>query len=61
MDINTLRGMSTIFVMIAFIGICWWAYGSKRKQRFDDAANLPFQDDHIDQRTLSDTEKKNHE
>ncbi len=61
MDINTLRGISTIFVMIAFIGICLWAYSSSRKERFDEDANLPFQDDEIDQRTLKQTEIKNHE
>jgi len=45
MDINTLRGLSTVFVLIAFIGVCWWAFSPKRKKKFDDAANLPFADD----------------
>lgn len=45
MDINTLRGLSTIFVMIAFAGACWWAFAPSRKKRFQDAANLPFADD----------------
>lgn len=58
MDINTLRGISTILVMIAFIGVCLWAYSSSRKDRFEEDANLPFQDDEIDQRTLNETEKK---
>ncbi|UZE94647.1 cbb3-type cytochrome oxidase subunit 3 [Alkalimarinus alittae] len=61
MDINTLRGISTILVMIAFISICLWAYSSKRKDKFDDAANLPFEDEEIAKRTLIDTEKKDHE
>ena len=61
MDINTLRGISTILVMIAFIGICLWAYSSKRKSNFDDAANLPFEDEEIAKRTTIDTEKKDHE
>ena len=42
MDINDLRGLSTLFLMISFIGLCFWAYSSKRKPYFDDAANLPF-------------------
>jgi cytochrome c oxidase cbb3-type subunit 4 len=58
MDINTLRGISTILVMIAFIGVCLWAYSSSRKDRFEEDANLPFQDDEIDQRTLKETEKR---
>jgi cytochrome c oxidase cbb3-type subunit 4 len=45
MDINTLRGIATLFVMIAFIGICLWAYSNKRKTGFDEAANLPFADE----------------
>lgn len=45
MDINELRSLSTVFVMIAFISICWWAFAPKRKQQFDEAANLPFADD----------------
>ncbi len=61
MDINTLRGISTILVMIAFIGICLWAYSSKRKSKFDDAANLPFEDEEIAKRTTNNTEKKDHE
>jgi cytochrome c oxidase cbb3-type subunit 4 len=45
MDINTLRGLATVFAMIAFVGVCLWAYNGKRKQDFDAAANLPFDDD----------------
>jgi len=61
MDINTLRGLSTILVMIVFIGICLWAFNGKKKKDFDDAANLPFQDDDIAERTLIETERKNHD
>lgn len=46
MDINDLRGLSTVFAMVAFISVCVWAYSGKRKQKFDDAANLPFADEH---------------
>ena len=45
MDINDLRGLSTVFMMIAFVGICWWAFSPKRKQRFNEDANLPFADE----------------
>ena len=45
MEIDTLRGLGTVFAMIAFLGICVWAYSSKRKKRFDEAANLPFDDE----------------
>lgn len=52
MDINDLRGLSTAFLMIAFIGLCFWAYSKKRKRSFDDAANLPFADEDLSRRTM---------
>ncbi len=58
MDINTFRGLTTILVMIVFIGIVLWAYSRKRKSKFDDAANLPFADDEIEKRTLNESERK---
>lgn len=45
MDINTLRGISTLFVMIAFAGLFVWVYLIKSKSDFDDAANQPFVED----------------
>jgi len=51
MDINDLRGLSTLFLMVSFIGLCIWAYSSKRKPTFDEAAKLPFADEEIIQRS----------
>lgn len=45
MNLVTLQGLSTIFVMLAFAGVCWWAFSPKRKKRFEEAANLPFADE----------------
>jgi cytochrome c oxidase cbb3-type subunit 4 len=45
MDINDLRGISTAFLLVAFIGLVVWAYSKKRKKSFDEAANLPFADE----------------
>ncbi|HDY97158.1 MAG TPA: cbb3-type cytochrome c oxidase subunit 3 [Pseudomonas sabulinigri] len=45
MDINTLRGLGTIFAMLAFIGVVIWAYSSYKKKDFDEAAQLPFADE----------------
>ncbi len=52
MDINDLRGLSTALLMLAFIGLCFWAYSRKRKKTFDEAANLPFADEELNQRTM---------
>ena len=52
MDINDFRGLSTLFLMISFIGLCFWAYSGKRKVPFDEAANIPFADEELNQRTM---------
>jgi len=57
MDINDLRGLSTVFIMITFIGLCIWAYSSKRKKEFDEAANLPFADEKLNQMTMREEER----
>lgn len=45
MDIGTLRGIGTLMVFVAFCGLLFWVFSSKRKAQFDDAANLPFDDE----------------
>lgn len=42
MDLGTLSGLVTLALMIIFIGIVIWAYSSKRKKDFDEAARLPL-------------------
>jgi cytochrome c oxidase cbb3-type subunit 4 len=58
MDINDLRGLSTAFLLICFIGLCIWAYSKKRKRTFDDAANLPFADEEMNKRTMQEQEEE---
>ena len=45
MDTGTFRGIITGLLIVAFIGITWWAYSKRRKPDFDEAAHLPFADD----------------
>ncbi len=49
MDMDDVRGIGTLLVMIAFLAVCVWAYSSKQKDRFDEAANLPFADEDSDE------------
>ncbi|MDO5625178.1 MAG: cbb3-type cytochrome c oxidase subunit 3 [Pseudomonadota bacterium] len=42
MDINLLRSIVTVVALIVFIGIAAWAWSSRNKERFDEAARLPF-------------------
>ena len=49
MDTGTFRGLITLFLIVAFIGIFIWSYSKRRKPDFDEAANLPFADDSDEQ------------
>ncbi|MFV0477242.1 MAG: cbb3-type cytochrome oxidase subunit 3 [Parahaliea sp.] len=52
MDINDLRGLSTLFLLVSFVGLCIWAYSKNRRSEFSDAAMLPFADDQMNKRTM---------
>jgi len=45
MDVNTLRIAATLLSLACFLGIAAWAYASRNRARFDEAAALPFQQD----------------
>ncbi len=45
MDINIIRGIATLLALLAFLGVVWWAYSGKNKERFEEDALLPFADD----------------
>jgi cytochrome c oxidase cbb3-type subunit IV len=59
MDATDIRGITTLLVMISFLGVCFWAYSAKNKGRFNEAEQLPFADDEIN--NDSQEEKSNHE
>jgi cytochrome c oxidase cbb3-type subunit 4 len=42
---NDLQGYITLITFLTFLGICWWAYRSGNRQRFEQDAMLPFLDD----------------
>ncbi|MFT5452009.1 MAG: cytochrome c oxidase cbb3-type subunit 4 [Enterobacterales bacterium] len=48
MDINILRGVFTVVMLITFLILIIWAYSPKRKASFDEAAKLPFADFEIE-------------
>ena len=43
--LGTLRGITTLLAMLAFIAVCVWAYSRRRKPKFDEAAKLPLEED----------------
>ncbi|NND90238.1 MAG: cbb3-type cytochrome c oxidase subunit 3 [Granulosicoccus sp.] len=52
MGVMDMRIVITLLSFVAFIGIVVWAYSGHSKKRFDEAANLPFADDEMQQRTI---------
>ncbi|MCK9283386.1 MAG: cbb3-type cytochrome c oxidase subunit 3 [Rhodocyclaceae bacterium] len=45
MDINDLRSLFTVLTFALFAGIVWWAYSGQRRKAFEEAAQLPLDDD----------------
>jgi cytochrome c oxidase cbb3-type subunit IV len=35
----------TLLLMVAFIGIVYWAWSSRRRKDFEEAASLPLEED----------------
>ena len=54
MDINDLRTIITTISFIIFAGIVYWAYSSRQRARFDEAANLPFVDSDVPGNVVAD-------
>jgi len=44
-DIADTRGLITVVTLLTFLGICWWAYRPSSRQRFEEDAMLPFEDE----------------
>ena len=59
MDYNLLQAVWTIIVMVVFIGIFIWAWGSGRKKKFDEASRIPLDDDESINQTVTTEEKSN--
>ena len=38
-------GIATLLALLAFLGVCVWAWSDRRKAGFDEAAQLPFADE----------------
>jgi cytochrome c oxidase cbb3-type subunit IV len=44
-DINTLRSVVTVLAFVSFMGIVIWAYSGRARRGFEEAAQLPFDED----------------
>ena len=45
MDITTLRILATLAGLATFLGIAFWAFSGRNRERFDEDARIPFQQD----------------
>jgi len=62
LDLTTLRSAVTLLSFIVFAGIVYWAWDGKNLPRFEEAANLPFQEgdeDLIEPARVSTAEARN--
>ena len=59
MDINDIRGITTLIFLVTFIGIWIWAWSKKRSKSFSEAENLPFseEEERIHQKTIEEANK----
>jgi cytochrome c oxidase cbb3-type subunit 4 len=56
MDQGIVGSIFTVIVFVSFVGAVIWAFSSRNKKGFDEAANLPFADEEKHEST-----KKNQE
>jgi cytochrome c oxidase cbb3-type subunit 4 len=47
MELGWMTGIGTLLLMIAYGALCLWAYSPKQRQRFEQAAQLPFLPDPV--------------
>lgn len=45
MDLEVIRGLGTLVLMVSFLALCAWAYRPANRKRFEQDALLPFRDD----------------
>ena len=44
-DINFLRIGATLACFVTFLGILYWAFSGRNRERFEEAARIPFEQD----------------
>ena len=45
MSSGTLSGIVTAILLVLFVGVWVWAYSSRRKAQFSQAARMPLEED----------------
>jgi|PlaIllAssembly_1097288.scaffolds.fasta_scaffold1813530_2 cytochrome c oxidase cbb3-type subunit IV len=55
METSLLNSLSTVVMFVAFAVIVVWAWSSKRRSSFDEAARIPLEDDAAEARAQKNT------
>ena len=50
MDINLIRGILTVVLLVLFIGLCIWVFSKKRKKQYEDAAKMALDSHHSEKK-----------
>ncbi len=45
MDQGVIGSIYTVIVFVAFVGACLWAFNKRNKAKYDEAANIIFEED----------------
>jgi cytochrome c oxidase cbb3-type subunit 4 len=43
-SLGWVMGIATVFFLAWFVGWTWWAFSPRNKERFEEAARMPFSD-----------------
>ncbi|MBL8473614.1 MAG: cbb3-type cytochrome oxidase subunit 3 [Rhodocyclaceae bacterium] len=47
MDVSLIRSVVTVFSLLCFLGIVYWAYSAKNRKLFEDAGRIPLEEDDL--------------
>jgi len=59
MGLTDMRVIVTVVSFVVFLLIVFWAYSGRQKKRFDEAANLPFADEEMQEKTVAELQASN--
>lgn len=45
MEVDVVRGLGTVFALLAFLAVVAWAYGRRPRDAFREAEQLPLEED----------------
>lgn len=54
--VTQIQVVWTVVVMIVFLAIVFWAWSGRRKESFDEAANIPLEEENFLQEDIKTTE-----